>query len=135
MADTSATLRLPQVLTGAVAVWPIRNAEHEWKIETDLDYVFWDAFQNLNVKLSNGAVLPFPLDWKNSIVLYVGTEYKWLRMDHLPDWEVALWAGSGFRRLRFPTGPTTRRCPMRTIIPSRSGWGCSAEGTVGSWVF
>jgi long-chain fatty acid transport protein len=102
VADTSATLRLPQVLTGAVAVWPIRNAEREWKIETDLDYVFWDAFQNLNVKLSNGAVLPFPQDWKNSIVLYVGTEYKWLKMDHLRDWEVALRAGYWFSETPIP---------------------------------
>jgi long-chain fatty acid transport protein len=102
VADASTTLRLPRVLTGAVAVWPIRDAEREWKIEADLDYVFWDTLQNLNVRLSNGVVLPFPQDWKNSVVVYAGTEYKWLKMDRLPDWELALRAGYWFSETPIP---------------------------------
>ena len=103
VADASTTLRLPQVLTGAVAVWPIRDAEREWKIEVDLDYVFWSRFENVNVQLSNGAVLPFPQDWKNSYALYVGTEYKWLTIERLPDWELALRAGYWFSETPIPT--------------------------------
>jgi long-chain fatty acid transport protein len=101
-ADASATLRLPQVLTGAVAVWPVRNAEREWKLETDLDYVLWETFESLDVTLSNGGVLPFPQDWKNSFVVYAGTEYRWLRMDRLPDWELALRAGYWFSETPIP---------------------------------
>jgi long-chain fatty acid transport protein len=35
---SKASLNLPQIFTTGVAVWPIRNAQREWKIEFDLDY-------------------------------------------------------------------------------------------------
>jgi long-chain fatty acid transport protein len=35
-------------------------------------------------------------------VLYAGTEYKWFRMERLPDWEVALRAGYWFSESPIP---------------------------------
>jgi len=54
---------LPRIVTGAIAVWPIRNQRRKWKVEVDLDYADWSAFQNLNLTLSNGLTIPFPRDY------------------------------------------------------------------------
>jgi long-chain fatty acid transport protein len=91
--DARSTLVLPQVFTGGIAVWPVRNRDREWKLELDVDYVGWKSFRNLDVSLSTGGTLPFPQDWRNNLVVMIGTEYRWLRMDSLPDWELALRAG------------------------------------------
>ncbi len=92
-ADTRSSLVLPQIFTGAIAIWPLRDAAHEWKLEMDIDYVGWKSNRNLNVDLSTGGTLPFPQNWQNNFVLYLGTEYKWLHLGRLPGWEVALRGG------------------------------------------
>lgn len=91
LADASATLELPQVVTGAVAFWPIRDQEREWKVEFDLDYADWSEFQDLNLTLSNGVRASVPRVYSDSFVLMLGTEHKWLTV--LPAWEVALRGG------------------------------------------
>ena len=49
VSDASATLVLPQVITGAIAIWPVRTKEREWKLEMDVDYVGWKSVRNLDV--------------------------------------------------------------------------------------
>lgn len=39
IADGSADLVLPQMVAGAVAVWPVRTSEREWKVEVDVESV------------------------------------------------------------------------------------------------
>ena len=49
VSDARATLVLPQVITGAIAIWPVRTSEREWKLELDVDYVGWKSVRNLDV--------------------------------------------------------------------------------------
>jgi len=93
VAGASAKLELPQVFSGGLAFWPVRNKSREWKLEVDLEYADWSNFENLNVSLSNGATLPIPENWSGSWVVMAGTEYKWLSPAILPDWEVAVRGG------------------------------------------
>jgi long-chain fatty acid transport protein len=90
VSDASAKLKLPQVFTGGLAFWPMRDIQREWKLEVDLEYADWSSFDDLDLQLSNGVVLPQPRDWKGGFVVAVGTEYKWLHLPSLPDWEVAV---------------------------------------------
>ncbi|MDX2253245.1 MAG: outer membrane protein transport protein [Nitrospira sp.] len=92
-ADASTTLVLPQIFTGGIAVWPIRDAAHEWKLELNIDYTGWKSVRNLDVHLSTGATLPFPQNWRNAYTLMVGTEYKWINPAALSNWEAAVRAG------------------------------------------
>ena len=86
-------LKLPQIFTWGAAVWPIRDRTHEWKLETDLDYVGWSSFKNLTIRLSNGTTLVEPRDWRNIMTVKLGTEYKWLEIPSFHDWELAVRAG------------------------------------------
>ncbi|RMH33645.1 MAG: long-chain fatty acid transporter [Nitrospirae bacterium] len=89
----TSTLELPQVFTGGLAIWPIRTAIHEWKIEVDLDYADWNEFQNLNLTLPSGSVVPVPRNYGDSFVVMVGTEHRWLALASLPHWELAVRGG------------------------------------------
>jgi long-chain fatty acid transport protein len=51
VSDANATLVLPQIITGAIAIWPVRTREREWKLEMDVDYVGWTSVRNLDVTL------------------------------------------------------------------------------------
>jgi long-chain fatty acid transport protein len=93
IADTSTDLVLPQIVTGAVAVWPLRTSKREWKVELDVEYVGWSLFKRLDIQLSNGATIPQPQEWKSVPVIALGTEYKWLNPGWLPHWEVAVRSG------------------------------------------
>ncbi|MBH0193419.1 MAG: long-chain fatty acid transporter [Nitrospira sp.] len=93
VSDASTTLVLPQIFTGGIAVWPIRNAAHEWKLELDIDYTGWKSVRNLDVHLSTGTTIPFPQNWRSAYTLMVGTEYRWLTPGALPHWEVAVRGG------------------------------------------
>ena len=91
-----ADLKLPQVVTAGLAVWPIRDTRREWKLEIDVDYADWIAFDHLDVTLSNGAVLPNPRNWQRSYVVMAGTEYKFISPALLPSWDVAIRGGYVF---------------------------------------
>ena len=80
-------------MTSAIAWWPVRNSEHEWKLEVDVDYVDWSSFENLDVRLSNGVTLPLPQNWTATSVVMAGTEFKWLAPSALPGWEIAARGG------------------------------------------
>ena len=102
VSDATATFVLPQVITGAVAIWPVRNREREWKLEVDVDYVGWKSVRNLDVHLANGATIPQPLNWRSTYGVMLGTEYKWLALESLPSWEVALRAGYTNQQTQMP---------------------------------
>jgi len=93
VAQASTSVRLPEVWTGGVAFWPVRNLEREWKLEVDVDYVRWQVIRDATVLLSNGGVLPSPQQWKNAITVNVGTEYKWLRLTDNHAWDAAFRLG------------------------------------------
>ena len=91
-----ADLNLPQVVTAGLAVWPIRDARREWKLEVDVDYADWTSFDHLDVTLSNGAVLPNPRNWQSTYVVMTGTEYKFIGPALLPSWDIAIRGGYVF---------------------------------------
>lgn len=93
VADAEMNLPLPEVVTGAVAFWPIRDAEHEWKVEYDMDFVGWDRFASFDVRLPGGLVNQTPQHWKTIWSASLGTEFRWLAPEALPHWEVALRGG------------------------------------------
>lgn len=105
VSNANTTAVLPQIFSGGMAIWPIRNLDREWKLEFDVDYVGWKSFRNLDVHLSNGATLPFPQNWRNNYVVMLGTEHRWLHVDRLPDWEVAL--RGGYTRSQSPIPDNT----------------------------
>lgn len=89
-------LNLPQVVTAGLAVWPIRDARREWKLEVDVEYADWTSFDHLDVRLSNGTVLPNPRNWQNAYVVMAGTEYKFISPALLPSWDIAIRGGYVF---------------------------------------
>src|SRR6266849_1077191 len=105
VADASANLVLPQMYTGAIAIWPVRTSEREWKLELDVEYVEWKSMRDLDVHLSSGGVISQPQQWKTVPVVAIGTEYKWLNPDWLPHWDVAV--RSGYTRTENPVPDTT----------------------------
>jgi len=105
VADASTNLVLPQMYTGAIAIWPVRTSEREWKLELDVEYVGWKSNRDLDVHLSSGGVIPQPQQWKTVPVVAIGTEYKWLNPAWLPHWDVAV--RSGYTRTEDPVPDTT----------------------------
>ncbi len=93
VADARTTFVVPQVLTGGIALWPVRNTEREWKLELDVDYTGWKSVRNLDAHLSNGLTVATPANWISGYTVMIGTEHKWLNPAPLPDWDVALRAG------------------------------------------
>jgi long-chain fatty acid transport protein len=102
VSDADATLVLPQVFTGAIAIWPVRTKEREWKLEMDVDYVGWKSVRNLDVTLGNGATIAQPQNWKSTYAVMIGSEYKWLVLESLPHWEMALRAGYTNQQNQMP---------------------------------
>lgn len=105
VADASTNLVLPQIYTGAIAIWPVRTSELEWKLELDVEYVGWKSNRDLDIHLSSGGVFPQPQQWKTVPVVAVGTEYKWFNPGWLPHWDVAL--RSGYTRTENPVPDLT----------------------------
>lgn len=102
VSDAKATLVLPQVITGAVALWPVRTQGREWKVEMDVDYVGWKSVRNLDVTLGNGATIAQPQNWHNTYAVMLGTEHKWLALESFPNWELALRAGYTNQQNQMP---------------------------------
>jgi long-chain fatty acid transport protein len=102
VSDAGTTLVLPQIITGAIAVWPVRTREREWKLEMDVDYVGWKSVRNLDITLGNGATVAQPQNWRSTYAVMIGTEYKWLALESLPNWEVAFRAGYTNQQNQMP---------------------------------
>jgi long-chain fatty acid transport protein len=116
-ADASADLVLPPIYTGAIAVWPVRTNEREWKLELDVEYVGWKSNRDFDVHLSSGGVIPQPQQWKTVPVVAVGTQYKWLDPPWLRHWDVAI--RSGYTRTEDPV-PNTTYSPAVASLPSHN---------------
>ncbi|CUS31349.1 OmpP1/FadL family transporter [Candidatus Nitrospira nitrificans] len=93
VAGASTSIRLPEVWTGGIAYWPVRNRSGEWKVEVDVDYVRWQAIRDASAHLSDGSVLPSPQQWRNTFTVNVGTEYKLLGITSTQGWDVAFRTG------------------------------------------
>jgi long-chain fatty acid transport protein len=128
--DAKATLNLPQVMTTGLAVWPIRNAQREWKIEFDFDYVDWTSFHNLDVTLSNGLVLRKPRNWDPAHIFMLGTEYKLLNPAQLSNWDVAFRTGYVFSDSPVPETTFKPDVPDSNYHAYSVGLGllCSGQG-------
>jgi long-chain fatty acid transport protein len=118
VADASTNLVLPQVFTGAIAIWPVRTSAREWKLELDVEYVGWKSNRDLDVHLSSGGVIPQPQQWKTVPLVAIGTEYKWLDPAWFPRWDVAV--RSGYTRTEDPVpdrtyNPAVASLPAHTI--------------------
>ncbi len=132
VSDARATLVLPQVITGAVAIWPVRTSEREWKLEMDVDYVGWKSFRNLDVHLANGVTILQPTNWRSTVAVMLGTEYKWLALESLPHWDVALRAGYTNQQTQMPDATFDPGIPSADVHVVGGGLGllCKDGGTV-----
>lgn len=91
--DATTTFVVPQVITGGIALWPVRTVDRAWKVELNVDYVGWKSVRNLDIHLADGAVIHQPQSWKSTYAILVGTEYRWLNLDRFPGWEIAIRGG------------------------------------------
>jgi len=100
VANASTTFKFPESYEWGLAAWPIRNREHEWKLEVDVHLVRWQTIRNFDVTLSNGVVISQPQRWKNAVTIGAGTEFNWLKVSNMPNWEFA--ARLGYIRSHSP---------------------------------
>jgi long-chain fatty acid transport protein len=68
----------------------------------DVDYVGWKSVRNLDVTLGNGTTIAQPQNWHSTYAVMLGTEYKWLTLESLPNWEVALRGGYTNQQNQMP---------------------------------
>ncbi len=119
VADTKANLVLPQIITGAIALWPVRDQEREWKLELDVDQVGWKSFRNTTIALSSGGGIPVGQNWRNSYNVMIGTEYKLMKLEQMPDWDVAFRAGYTHQQTQMPDQTFNPGIPSSDVhIPS-----------------
>ena len=135
-ADAHANLVLPQIFGGGIAIWPVRDREHEWKLELDVDYVGWKSFRTTTVSLSRsvpgiGAGIPVRQNWTNSYNVMIGTEYRFLQLERLPEWEIALRAGFSQVQTQVPDATFNPGIPSANVYTPSIGVGftCKPEGS------
>ncbi len=140
LADTKANLVLPQIISGAIALWPVRNKEREWKLELDVDHVGWKSFRNTQIALSAsvpgvGSGIPSPQNWRNAYNVMIGTEYKFLKIERMPEWEVALRGGYMNLDTQMPDQTFNPGIPSAVQhIPSVGiGFLCRENGSFFGW--
>ena len=136
LADAKANLALPQIITGAIALWPVRDQDREWKIEMDVDHIKWKSFRSTTINLSTPnalgtPALPVVQDWRNSYNVMFGTEYKFLKIERMPEWEVALRGGYTHLQTQMPDQTFNPGIPSSdTHIPSVGvGFICKENGS------
>jgi long-chain fatty acid transport protein len=131
--DNTTTLVLPQVITGGIAVWPVRNCEREWKLELNIDYIGWKSVRNLDLRQPDGTVFfEQPQNWKSTYAILVGTEYRWLNMDRLPGWEVAMRGGYSNLQTQVPDSTFNPTIPSADlhIVSTGMGFVCKGDGSL-----
>jgi long-chain fatty acid transport protein len=131
VSNATATFVLPQVFSAGIAIWPIRDEAHEWKLGFDIDYIGWKSVRNLDVHLANGTTLPQPQNWRGAYNVMIGTEYRWLKLQSLPEWEVALRAGYINQQTQMPDLTFDPSIPSADVhIPTIGvGFLCKANGS------
>lgn len=130
--DATTTLVLPQVITGGIALWPVRNTEREWKVELNVDYVGWKSVRNLDIHSADGSVIrPQPQNWHGTYAILVGTEYRWLKIDRLPGWEIALRGGYTNQQAQVPDLNFNPAVPSADLHVISTGIGllCKSNGS------
>ncbi|MBK9306321.1 MAG: outer membrane protein transport protein [Nitrospira sp.] len=127
--DATTTFVLPQVITGGVALWPIREAAREWKLELNVDYVGWKSVRNLDIHLANGIVIPQPQNWRGTYAILAGTEYRWLQINRLPGWEIALRGGYTNQQAQVPDLNFNPGVPSADLHVISTGIGLICQGT------
>ena len=130
--DATTTLVLPQVITGGIALWPIRNPEREWKVELNVDYVGWKSVRSLDIHLANGFTIPQPQNWKSTYAILIGTEYRWLQLERFPGWEVSVRGGYTNQQTQVPDLTFNPGVPSADLHVISSGIGliCRENGSV-----
>jgi long-chain fatty acid transport protein len=130
--DATTTLVLPQVITGGVALWPVRMPHREWKVELNVDYVGWKSVRDLDIRLANGMVIPQPQEWTSTYATMVGMEYRWLKIKAVPGWEVAARAGYTHQQAQIPDLAFHPGIPSADVHILSSGVGvlCTARGSL-----
>lgn len=130
--DATSTFVLPQIMSGAIALWPVRTADREWKLELDVDYVGWKSVRNLDVYLGNGSVIPQPQNWKSTYTVNIGTEHRWLTLDAVHDWEVAARAGYTHQQSQMPDSGFNPGVPSADVHILSTGLGllCKEQGSL-----
>ena len=131
-ADAHANLVLPQIFGGGIAIWPVRDREHEWKLELDVDYVGWKSFRTTTVSLSRsvpgiGAGIPIRQNWTNSYNVMIGTEYRFLQLERLPEWEIALRAGFSQVQTQVPDATFNPGIPSANVYTPSIGVGFTCQ--------
>ena len=135
-ADAHTTLVLPQVFTGGIALWPVRDKEREWKLELDVDLTGWNSFRNTDIHLSGLppalSTLQVPRNWNNAFTVMIGTEHKWLQPASLPHWEVALRGGFWYSQNAVPDATFSPGVPDSDSYSMSVGLGllCNANGRI-----
>jgi long-chain fatty acid transport protein len=135
-ADAHTTLVLPQVFTGGIALWPVRDKEREWKLELDVDLTAWSSLRNTDVHLIGAGVPPLlnnvqvPRNWTNAFTVMIGTEHKWLQPARLPHWEVALRGGFWYSQNAVPDATFSPGVPDSDNYSISAGLGllCKENG-------
>lgn len=130
--DVSTTLVLPQVITGAIALWPVRVSDREWKLELDIDYVGWKSVRNLDLTFATGPPIPQPQNWKSTYAASVGTEHRWLTLESMPEWELALRGGYTNQQTQMPDSGFTPGSPSADlhILSTGIGFLCKPDGSL-----
>jgi long-chain fatty acid transport protein len=129
--DATTTFVLPQVITGGIALWPVRNSEREWKLELNVDYAGWKSVRNLDVRLANGTIIPQPQNWKGTYAILTGTEHRWLKLDAMPEWEVAVRGGYTNQQTQVPDLTFNPGIPSADVHIISTGLGllCKEHGS------
>lgn len=130
--DATTTFVLPQIITGGIALWPIRDSEREWKLELNVDYVGWKSVRNLDIHLADGTVIPQPQNWRSTYAILVGTEYRWLKLDRLPGWQIAMRGGYTNQQTQVPDLNFTPSIPSADshVVSSGIGLMCQGNGSL-----
>lgn len=130
--NATTTFVLPQVITGGVALWPIRDQEREWKLELNVDYVGWKSVRNLDIRLADGSVIPQPQNWRSTYAILAGTEYRWLKIDRLPGWQIAIRGGYTNQQTQVPDLNFTPSIPSADshVVSSGIGLICRGDGAL-----
>jgi long-chain fatty acid transport protein len=124
VANATSTLVAPPILSGGVAIWPVRDRAHEWKLELDVEHVGWNSDRDLDIHCSTvcsptGSVINQPLNWRSGYTILIGTEYRWLQPAWLPQWELALRAGYSQQQNQMPDATFDPGIPAsNSYIPS-----------------
>ncbi len=75
--DVEAALPLPLVLGGGIAIKPTGR----WTITADASYTKWDAWDKIELKQNGTVINKIDLNWKNTIELGAGLEFKAVQME------------------------------------------------------